>query len=39
MIEVSRQEAKRVVGGQGVTAELMGEVIRAYCCHGEGCER
>lgn len=39
VIEVSRWEAKRVAGGQGVTAELVGEVIPAYPSHGKGCER
>lgn len=37
VIEVSRQEAKRVVEGLGVTAELVRKVIRATPAW-EGCE-
>lgn len=37
--EGKRREAKRVAGGPGVTAGLVGEARRAYTCHGEGWAR
>lgn len=39
VMEVNRLEAKRRAGGPGVTAELVGEVIKSPPCHGKGCER
>lgn len=32
---MSRQEAKRVVEGLGVTAEVVGKVIKSYSCLGK----